>query len=69
MAHLPIAELLTRREVPEIEIREGVQENPGCEWYAIQCSCRIDSGCMPENEVPRVILPNCPYPGNLTSSS
>ena len=65
MAHLPAAEIEARRNASSQDIIETWQTIKGQEWYALQCQCRIDCGCMPENEVPRIILSNCVYPGEL----
>ena len=46
-------------------LRRILSEWQGAEWVAIQCPCRIDCGCMPLNEVPRIVLPNCLYAGEL----
>ena len=63
MAHLPNAEIEARRNAASQEIIQEWQANQGKEWYAIQCPCRIDCGCMPEDEIPRIILSNCMFPG------
>ena len=67
MAHLPHAEVLARRtsatqDILSVWQGEGLQ---GCAWYAIHCPCMPDCGCMPYNEVPRIVLPNCLYVGEL----
>ena len=31
----------------------------------IQCPCRIDCGCMPEGEIPRIVPNNCMFVGEL----
>ena len=65
MAHLPAAEIEARRNASSQDIIAMWQTIMGQEWYALQCPCKIDCGCMPENEVPRIILSNCVYPGEL----
>ena len=65
MAHLPQAEIIARRNAASQDIIAEWQQHQGQEWYAIQCPCRIDCGCIPELEVPRLVLSNCMYPGEL----
>ena len=62
MAHLPAAEIQARREAAMKDILEEWQGN---EEVAILCPCRIDCMCMPLNEVERVVLTFCLYPGEL----
>jgi len=63
MAHLPNAEIEARRNAASQDIIKEWQANQGFELYAIQCPCRIDCRCIPEDEIPRLILSNCLYPG------
>ena len=65
MAHLPAAEVLARRNAASQDILAEWQLLKGQDWYAIQCPCRIDCGCMPEDEVPRLVISNCLYPGEM----
>ena len=65
MAHLPLAEIEARRQAASLDILSVWNYMQGAEWYALQCPCRIDCGCMPEDEVPRIILNNCMYVGEL----
>ena len=65
MAQIPSAEIAARRTVATQEIIEEWQTMKGSEWYAIQCPCRIDCFCMPQQEVPRIILNNCMFVGEL----
>ena len=65
MAHLPKAELDARHEAVKTDILSVWQSMQGAEWYATQCPCRPDCGCMPEHEVPRFLLSNCLYVGEL----
>ena len=62
MAHLPSAEIQARREAA---MKDILDEWQGAEWVAIQCPCRNDCMCMPVNEVERVVLTFCLYPGEL----
>ena len=62
MAHLPPADIQARREAATQDI---LSEWQGAKWVAIQCPCRIDCGCMPLNEVLRIVLPNYLYAGQL----
>ena len=62
MAHLPAAEIQARREAAMKDILEEWQGN---EEVAILCPCRIDCMCMSLNEVERVVLTFCLYPGEL----
>ena len=65
MAHLPSAEVQARRQHATQEILSEWQGMEGQQWYSIQCPCRIDCGCMPLEEIPRIVLPNCLYAGEL----
>ena len=65
MAHLPAAEIAARREAATLDILSVWNTMQGAEWYSLQCPCRIDCGCMPEDEVPRIVLNNCMYVGEL----
>ena len=65
MAHLPPAEIIARRNAASQDIIAEWQQHQGQDWYALQCPCRIDCGCMSELEVPRLVLSNCMYPGEL----
>ena len=62
MAHLPAVEIQARRNAAMNDILEEWQGN---ESVAILCPCRIDCMCMPVNEVERVVLTFCLYPGEL----
>ena len=63
MAHLSSYEVQARR-IPIIQdIMAAVAINPGFELYYLQCSYKLDCGCEPE--VPKIILKNCFYPGEL----
>ena len=65
MAHLPQDQINLRREVASNIIIHRLNTMKGYEWYAIQCPCEIDGTHMPRNEVPRIVLPTCLYPGKL----
>ena len=65
MAHLPTAEIQARRQHATQDILQEWQAIQGLEWYAVQCPCRHDCGCMPHNEVPRIVLSQCLYVGEL----
>ena len=65
MAHLPAAEIDARRAAASTEILEGTAQYPGRKWYALLCPCNIDCGHMPPQEVPRITLSRCHYPGEL----
>ena len=65
MAHLPQAELDARHAAAKQDILSVWQTMQGAEWYAIQCPCRPDCFCMPVEEVPRIVLSNCMYVGEL----
>ncbi|CAL4112029.1 unnamed protein product, partial [Meganyctiphanes norvegica] len=47
MAHLPSAELAARRQAAFQDILREWQPMQGSDWYAIQCPCRPDCGCIP----------------------
>ena len=61
MSHLPHAERVARRTAATQDILAVWQGMQGYEEYALQCPCRIDCGCMPEEEIPRIVLSNCMY--------
>ena len=65
MAHLPGAEIAARREAATQDILSVWSQMQGAQIYALQCPCRIDCGHMPENEVPRIVINNCLYVGEL----
>ena len=65
MAHLPSAEIAARREAATQDIISVWNTIHRAEWYCLQCPCRIDCGCMPEDEVPRIVRNNCMYVGEL----
>ena len=65
MAHLPSAEIQARRAHATEDIIQEWQTMQGAEWYALQCPCRPDCECMPHNEVPRIVLSQCMYVGEL----
>ena len=65
MAHLPQAEILARRQHASLDIVHEWETMQGAEWYALQCPCLTDCMCMPHNEVPRIILSQCLYVGEL----
>ena len=65
MAHLPNAEIVARRTAAKQDIISVWQGMKGHEWYAIQCPCRPDCGCMPHDEIPRIVLTNCLYVGEM----
>ena len=56
MAHLPSAEIAARREAAKQDILSVWNNMQGCEVYVLQCPCRIDCGCMDEDEFPRIVL-------------
>ena len=65
MAHLPSAEIAARREAAKEDILSVWNTMQGAEWYALMCPCCIDCGCMPEEEIPRIVLNNCMFVGEL----
>ena len=65
MAHLPQIEILARRQHATQDILQEWQTMHVAEWYALQCPCHPDCGCMPHDEVPRIVLSQCLYVGAL----
>ena len=65
MAHLPSAEIQARRGQATQRIIQEWENVRGAPWYAIMCPCSIDCFCMPINEVPRLVLTQCLYVGEL----
>ena len=65
MAHLPTAEIHARRGHATQDIIQEWEKMKGAEWYALMCPCYIECSCMPVNEVPRIVLSQCMYVGEL----
>ena len=65
IAHLSPAELGARRATASSKILAGTVQYPGHKWYVLLCPCNIDCGHMPPQEVPRITLSRCHYPGEL----
>ena len=67
MAHFTSAELEQRFIQAKQELLEAWQniEGPRYEWYIIKCKCGQDCNCISEQEVPRLLLSTCLYPGEL----
>ena len=65
MAHLPDTEIQARRNHASQDIILEWDKMQGSDWYAIHCPCRPDCGCMPQDEVPRIVLSQCMYVGEL----
>ena len=65
MAHLPSAEIAARREAATQDILSVWNTMQGAECYCLQCPSRIDCYCMPEDEVPWIVLNKCMYVGEL----
>ena len=65
MAHLPAAEIQARRGHATQHIIQEWEKVQGSNWYAIMCPCYIECNCMHVNEVPRIVLTQCLYVGEL----
>ena len=65
MAHLPSAEIEARRQHASVDIIQEWSNIQGAQWYAIQCPSRPDCGHMPEEEIPRIVLSQCMWVGEL----
>ena len=65
MARLPNAEIDARRQHATQDIVQEWQAMQGAAWYDLQCPCHPDCGCMPNNEVPRIVSSQCIYVGEL----
>ena len=65
MAHLPSAEIQARRQHATQDIIQEWTTMQGAEWYAVQCPCRPDCEHMLYYEVPRIILSQCMWVGEL----
>ena len=63
MAHLPPQVVQQRRDIIANAILAFNAINPGYEWYAMICPCDLNCGHMPADEIPRIMLPQCYYPG------
>ena len=65
MAHFAPAVIEERRAKAHAEILARIEDLPVRAWYALMCPCNIDCHCMPYDEVPRVRLSFCLYPGEM----
>ena len=65
MPHLPTAEINGIRQHATQDILQEWNTMQGAEWYVLQCPCHPDCKCMPYNEVPRIVLSQCMYVGEL----
>ena len=63
MADLPPQVVQQRREIIANAILAFNAINPGHDYYAVVCPCNINCGHMPEDEIPRIMLAQCYYPG------
>ena len=65
MAHLNTAQIQARRQRVREEVLAAIEDLPARPWYALQCKCGIDCLCMPYDDVPRIRLSFCLYPGEF----
>ena len=65
MAHLPAAVINARRQHATQYIINEWETMIDADWYAIMCPCNIECGCMPLDEIPRIVLSQCLYVGEL----
>ena len=65
MANLPEHVIDSRREVIQETILDYWELNNDKEWYYLQCPCRPNCDHFNAEEIPRIILPYCFYPGEL----
>ena len=63
MADLPQEVVQERRHTISNAILAYTALYPGHEWYALVCPCDINCGHMPPEEIPRIMLSGCYYPG------
>ena len=63
MADLPQNVLQERRETMSNAILAYTALYPGLAWCALLCPCNLNCGHMPQEEIPRIMLPECYYPG------
>ena len=63
IAKHPAQVVQERREIITNAILAYNAINPGHEFYALVCPCDINCGHMPEDEIPRIMLAQCYYPG------
>ena len=63
MADLPVQVVQQRRDSIANAILAFNAINPGYDYYAMVCPCDINCGHMPEDEIPRIMLSQCYYPG------
>merc|ERR1712121_236611 len=65
MADLPQEVVQGHRQAITNAILAYTALYPGYEWYALVCPCNIDCGHMPPEEIPRIMLSGCYYPGEF----
>ena len=65
MAHLPPKVIEQQRSRLSGEMFALWQPQQGQTWYAMICPCELDVCHMLEEEVPRLRIPRCYYPGEL----
>ena len=65
MAQLSANAIQARRQLASAEIIAKWNQRRGFEEYTIQCPCQPDCNHMPKDEIPRLILSFCLYPGEL----
>ena len=65
MAHLSDQELNVRGNQLSQEMLTLWETQQGQDWYVMQCPCLIDCGHMPPDEIPRLRISFCPYPGEM----
>ena len=63
MADLPQQVVQERRECMTNAILAYNALHPGHAFYALVCPCDLNCGHMPEEEIPRIMLAQCYYPG------
>ena len=64
-AIIPDHQIMQQRNVFSQEILGLWQEQEGKEMYAIMCPYGIDCECMSEEEIPRLRVSSCHFPGEL----
>ena len=65
MAMLTPQVITQRRLLLSHKILALWQPLQGQDWYTMMCPCDIDYGHMPVQEVPRLRLPTCHFPGEM----
>ena len=65
MSHLSWSQIWERQTRARDHIVQQWEQVQGFEWYWLKCNCVSGCNCVGEEEVPRLTLQECLYPGEL----